>query len=47
MIKDNCRLKKYIDKDKLVNKEGMYSWILEMYLELAPDYEVDAIKYNL
>ena len=47
LIKDKCRLLKYIDKDKLVNKEGMYSWIIEKDLKLAPDYEVDAIKYNL
>jgi hypothetical protein len=42
-----CRLKKYVDKDILVNKEGMYFWIPEDQLELALDYEVDAIKYNL
>ena len=46
-IKDICRLLKYEYKDKLVNKEGMYLWYLEEELELIPEEELLAIKYNL
>ena len=47
MIKDTCRLKTYEDKDKLVNKEGMYIWVHQDKLIKATEEEVAALKYNL
>jgi hypothetical protein len=47
MVRDICRLKKYEDKDKMVNKEGMYSWIKEDRLIKATNEEISALKYNL
>ena len=47
MIKDICRLTRYKDKDKLADKEGFYCWVQEDLLKSIPDYELDAIKYNI
>lgn len=53
-IKDVCRVKEYINKDKLANKEGFYSWIKEDKLRLATPEEIEKYmiehsvkKYNL
>ena len=46
-IKDECRLKKYEEKDKLADKEGFYSWQLEETLELIPEQELLMKKYNI
>lgn len=46
-IKDVCRLRKYVDKNKLASYEGFFIWINESDLIEAEQYEIDAIKYNI